>query len=231
MTTDTWQRVVTPTLYSAAGGTNMQAALVFKGTNGWLMVGNDRGVTGSARLPTSGAWVKWNAPCDKVGGGYDVPVANSATTLVDVCSIGGYGEDVLPGTPRKLKVGTNWVFSSTNGGRTFVPTSQFGDENTTRWLDGAAGLPASPSPGVIFAAETYEKGQTSAEHLFSTRNDGKTWTSVYTPNSPSMDSIQYVAFASPRLGFAIVDGDTSKSILIVSTDGGRTWHRSDTSAR
>jgi hypothetical protein len=231
ITSDSWQRVDTPALYSAAGGTTMEGALVFKGANGWLMVGNDRGVSGSARLAPSGAWVKWNAPCDKVGGGYDVPVANSATSLVDVCSIGGYGESVMPGIPRKLKVGTNWIFSSSDGGRTFVPTNPFGNENTTRWLDGVAGLPASPAPGVIFAAKTYDEGQISAEHLFSTRNGGKTWTSVYTPSSPSMDSIRFVTFASPRLGFAIVDSDTSRSMLIVSTNGGRTWHRSNTAVQ
>jgi hypothetical protein len=222
--TNNWQRVHTPTLYSAAGGTNMEAALIFKGTSGWLMVGNDRGVTGSSRLSGSGSWVKWNAPCDKVGGGYDVPVANSAASLIDVCSIGGYGDDVAPGTPRQLKVGTNWLFSSSNGGLTFVPVSHFGNENTTQWLDGVPGLPASPSPGVIFTVESYQKGQTFVERLLATRNDGKTWHVVYIPTSPATDSIEYLAFASPTLGFGIVEGAASKSTLIVSTNGGRTWH-------
>jgi hypothetical protein len=223
-TTGTWRPVHTPTLYSAAGGTNMEGALVFKGTSGWLMIGNDRGVTGSAQLTSSGSWAKWNAACDKVGGGYDVPVAYSATSLVDVCSIGGFGEVVAPGTPRNLKVGTNWLFVSSNGGRTFVPVSHFGNENTTQWLDGVAGLPASPSPGVIFVVQTYQKGQSYVERLLTTRNDGKTWRVVFVPTSLAMDSIEYLAFASPHLGFGIVDNGTSKSILIVSTDGGRTWH-------
>ena len=172
----------------------MEGALIFKGASGWLMIGNDRGVTGSAQLSESGSWVKWNAPCDKVGGGYDVPVANSRASLVDVCSIGGYGEAVGPLTPRKLKVGTNWLFTSSDGGRTFVAVSHFGDENTTQWLDGAPGLPASPSPGVVFIGETYQKGQSYVERLLSTRNDGKTWNVVYVPNAPSMNSIQSLAF-------------------------------------
>jgi hypothetical protein len=222
--TDTWHRVHTPTLYTAAGGTNMEGALIFKGASGWLMVGNDRGVTGSAQLSRTGSWVKWNAPCEKVGGGYAVPVAISPLSLLDVCSIGGFGESVAPGTPRNLKVGTNWLFSSSNGGRTFVPLSHFGNENTTQWLDGVPGLPASPSPGVIFIAQTYQKGQSFVEHLLSTRNDGKTWNTVYAPKSLSMDSFQYLSFASPRLGFGIVYGGSSTSMLIVSTNGGRTWH-------
>jgi hypothetical protein len=222
--TDAWQPVHTPALYSAAGGTDMEGALVFKGASGWLMIGNDRGVTGSAQLTSSGSWVKWSSPCDKVGGGYDVPVAYSPTSLVDVCSIGGYGEDVAPGTPRNLKVGTNWLFASSNGGGTFVPVSRFGNENTSQWLDGVAGLPASPSPGVIFIVQTFQKGQSYVERLLTTRNDGKTWRAVFVPKTPAMDSIEYLAFVSPRLGFGIVDGGTSKSILIVSTDGGLTWH-------
>jgi photosystem II stability/assembly factor-like uncharacterized protein len=230
ITSDAWQRVRTPALYSAAGGTNMEGALVFKGASGWLMVGNDRGVTGSAQLTTTGSWVKWNAPCEKVGGGYDVPVANTPESLVDVCSIGGYGDSVAPGTPHNLKVGTNWLFSSSNGGRTFVPISRFGNENTTEWTDGVPGLPASPSPGVIFTVETYAKGPSYVEHLLVTRNDGTTWAAVYIANSPAMDSIQFVAFASPRLGFGIIDGD-SRSLLIVSTDGGRTWHDTSQSTR
>jgi hypothetical protein len=219
-----WRRVHTPSLYTAAGGTNMEGALIFKGTSGWLMVGNDRGVTGSAQLSSSGSWVKWNAPCEKVGGGYDVPVANSPVLLVDVCSIGGFGESVAPGTARSLKVGTNWLFSSRNGGRSFIPLSHFGNENTTEWLDGVPGLPASPSPGVIFTVQTYQKGQSYVERLLSTRNDGKTWHTVYDPKSLSMDSFQYLSFASPHLGFGIVYGGSSTSMLIVSTNGGRTWH-------
>jgi photosystem II stability/assembly factor-like uncharacterized protein len=219
-----WQRVHTPTLYTAAGGTGMEGALIFKGMSGWLMVGNDRGVTGSAQLSSSGSWVKWNAPCEKVGGGYAVPVANSPLSLIDVCSIGGYGESTTPGTPSNLKVGTNWLFSSSNGGRTFGPLSHFGNENTTQWLDGVPGLPASPSRGVIFIVQTYQKGQSSVERLLSTRNDGKTWNTVYAPKSLLMDSFQYLSFASPHLGFGIVYSGSSTSRLIVSTNGGRTWH-------
>jgi hypothetical protein len=226
--TGDWQRVHTPSLYAAAGGTDMQGALIFKGASGWLMVGNDRGVTGSAQLSSSGSWVKWNAPCEKVGGGYAVPVANSPSSLIDVCSIGGFGEVVAPGTARKLKVGTNWLFSSSNGGRTFGPISHFGNENTTQWLDGVPGLPASPSPGVIYIVQTYQKGQSDVERLRSTRNDGKTWSTVSVPKSLLMDSFQYLSFASPHLGFGIVYGGSS-TMLIVSSNGGRTWHQTSTS--
>lgn len=227
--TDSWKRVNTPTLFSAAGGSSMEGALVFKGTGGWLMVGNDRGVTGSARLTRSGQWVKWTGPCSNVGSGFAVPVATSATSLVDVCTIGGYGGSVARGTPRSLKIGSNWIFTSHDGGMAFVPTIRIGADDTSQWLDQLPGLPASPSPGVIFVATSIEKGQTSVEHLYSTRNGGHTWTSVYsTPSSVMNGTIQLVTVASSSLSSAIVQITATTSILIVSTDGGRTWHRTNT---
>ena len=226
--TDSWQRVRTPTLYSAAGGTSMEGAMVFKGAAGWLMIGNDRGVTGAARLTSRGLWVKWTSPCGSVGGSFAAPVAYSSTDLVDVCTIGGYGGDVTPGTPRNLKIGTDWILSSHDGGRTFVPTIQIGVDNTSHWLDPAPGLPASPSPRVLFVAKSIKKGQTAIQHLFSTSNGGKTWTSVYTPNSDFMEAIQFVTFASRNLGAAIIQITSSTSILIISTDAGKTWRRTST---
>ncbi len=222
--TSSWQRVSTPPLPSAAGGTGMEGALVFKGNSGWLMVGNDRGVTGAARLTNSGHWVKWAGPCARVGGDFAVPVAYSSTALLDACTIGGFGGDVAPGTPKRLKMSTNWIFTSRDGGLTFAPTRQVGVGIPTMWLIQVSGLPASPAPGVILVAKPINKGQASPEHLFATSNGGRTWTSVYTP-SPQTSAIELVTFASPRLGAAIVQVTSSRSYLIISTDGGRTWRR------
>ena len=210
-------------------------ALVFKGANGWLMVGNDRGVTGSARLSPSGAWVKWSAPCDKVGGGYDVPVANSPTTLVDVCSIGGFGEVVGAGhtsiTPRSVQ---NWLFSSSDSGPDVRPRESIcSGENTTQWLDGRSRSPGVPFTGSdLCRQKRTRRDRPQPEHLIVTRNDGKTWTSVYAPQSPSRDLIESIAFASRLLGFGIVYGGSSSSSLVyMSSNGGRTWHQTDTSTR
>ena len=224
---DSWQRVATPTLYTAAGGTAMQGALLFKGANGWLMVGNDRATTGSARLTSSGRWVKWTAPCTSVGSAFAVPVATSATTLVDVCTIGGYGADVAPTTPRYLKLGSNWVFTSQNAGLTFKPTSRVVVDHSSQWLSTVPGLPASPAPGVILVAKVVSQGQQSSDHLDLTNNAGKTWTTVVaTPASSMSGTIQLVTFASSRLGGAIIQTSPTSSKLIVSTNGGRTWHDS-----
>jgi hypothetical protein len=54
VSTNSWQRLTTPPLYAAAGGSNMEGALIFKGASGWLMLGNDRGAallaTGTEKL-------------------------------------------------------------------------------------------------------------------------------------------------------------------------------------
>ena len=227
VTTNSWQHLKTPALYMGAGGSNMQAALVFKGANGWLIAGNDRGATATSRLASSGQWVKWTPPCSNVGDSFAVPVATSATTLVDVCMIGGFGGSVAPGTPRDLRLQSNWVFTSHNAGLTFTPTARVVAGGSTRYLDQILTLPASPAPGVLLVAKPVEHGVKQSDHLYLTQNGGKSWRSVYaTPLTPFFPVIQSVTFASSRLGYAIVQRTTTTSILVISTDGGQTWHAS-----
>ena len=229
VTTDSWQRIRTPILHAAAGGTNMEGALIFKGANGWLMVGNDRGVTGGARLVSSGQWVKWNAPCYSVGSSFAAPVATSATSLVDVCTIGGFGGYLPPGTPHYLKLESNWIFTSHDAGVTFVPTSQVVVDGSSQWLDPLPSLPVSPASGSILVAKSVNHGLSISDHLYLTRNGGKTWSSVYSSPPTSFNpAIQFVAFASSSLGYAIVQRTTTTSTLIISTNGGQTWHTSAT---
>lgn len=226
---DSWQRLRTPILHAAAGGSNMEGALVFKGANGWLMVGNDRGVTGSARLTSAGQWAKWNAPCYSVGSSFAAPVATSATTLFDVCTIGGFGGNVLPGTPRYLKLESNWIFTSHDGGVTFVPTSQVVIGGSSTWLDPLPSLPVSPTNGSILVAKSVNRGTSVSDHFYLTRNGGRTWSSVYaSPPTSFSPAIQFVAFASSSLGYAIVQRTATTSVLIISKNGGRTWHASVT---
>jgi hypothetical protein len=224
---ESWQTVATPSLPMAAGGTSMEAALVFKGTSGWLMVGNDRGVTGSARLNSRGQWVKWDAPCYSVGNGFVVPVAYSATSLIDVCTIGGFGGYVAPSTPSYVKPESNWIYSSNNGGSSFAPTSRVVINNSSLNLSLYYGIPASPAPGVVLMTKLVGLGQTLSDHLYLSRDRGKTWTLVYaTPFAPSQQMIQNAFFASSKLGSAIVQTTDTSSMLIISSDGGKTWHKS-----
>ena len=225
VTTDSWRRLRTPTLNAAAGGSNMEGALIFRGASGWLLVGNDRGATGSARLTGSSRWVTWTPPCNSVGDSLAIPAATSATTLVDVCTIGGFGGYVAPGTPHYLKLQSNWVFTSHDAGRTFVPTAQVVINGSSEFLDPLLSLPASPSPGSILVARWVSHGLYLSDHLYLTRDGGTTWKSVYA-TAPKLfgPTLQFVSFASSRLGYAIVQRTTASSALIISRDGGRTWH-------
>ena len=226
---NTWQRVSTPTLYQAAGGTTMEGALVFRGKSGWLMVGNDRGATGLARLTPSGAWVKWNGPCGPVGDSDAVPVASSSTNLLDVCTIGGYGGDVASGTPAKLKMNTEWLFSSHDAGLRFAPVREVGAGYTTQWLGGVASTPTSKSSESLFVEKLVRRGQSSIQHLEVSRNDAKSWTTVTSVRSNVFNSFfGPVSFTSKGLGSEIVLTSLEKSSLFISTDEGLRWVRSDT---
>jgi hypothetical protein len=228
---NTWQRVATPTLYQAAGGSAMQGALVFRGDGGWLMVGNDRGATGLARMTASGTWVKWNGPCGPVGDSYAVPVASSSTDLLDVCTIGGYGGDVAKGTPSKLKMNTDWLFTSNDGGLKFSPLREVGAGYTTQWLGGVAGAPTSTSQGLIFVEKLVQSGQSSVQHLEISRNEARSWQTVYSVKSNVFNSFfGPVSFTSMGLGSDIFLTSRETSSLLISTDGGQRWIRSDTNA-
>jgi hypothetical protein len=198
----------------------MEGALVFRGDVGWLMVGNDRGMTGEARMTPSGTWVRWNAPCGPVGDSYAVPVAVSATDLYDVCTIGGFGGDVAPGTPRTLKMNTDWLFSSHNGGLSFSPIREIGGGDTTQWLGGKPGATATTP---LFVEKLIQRGNVSVEQLRISRNEARNWTTVYSVRS----SVGYsyfgpVSFANSGLGSDIVvTGRTST--LLISTDEGLRW--------
>jgi hypothetical protein len=225
----TWQRVATPTLYAAAGGTTMQGALVFRGNGGWLMVGNDRGATGLARMTSLGTWVDWNGPCGRIGDSYAVPVASSSIDLLDVCTIGGYGGDVASGTPAKLKMNTDWLFSSHDAGLKFSPVREVGVGYSTQWLGGVAGTPTSTSSGLIFVEKLVQRGQSSIQRLEISRNEAGSWITVSSVKSNVFNSFfGPVSFTSKGLGSETVLTSQNTSSLFISTDGGLRWVRSDT---
>src|ERR1019366_2261037 len=146
-----------------------------QGTRGWLMVGNDRGVTGSARLTNTGRWVAWNSPCSNVGGSDVVPVVTSASTIVDICTIGGLGSYAPRGTPAYLKLNSNWFYTSHNEGVNFSPTMLVTLKKSSEWLELAPGLPASPAPGAILVGVGDFVAPKTSGHLYLTRNGGRTW--------------------------------------------------------
>ncbi|MHB8334607.1 MAG: hypothetical protein ACYDEH_06875 [Acidimicrobiales bacterium] len=57
------------------------------------------------------------------------------------------------------------------------------------------------------------------------RDGGRTWTSAYTAHSELMGALQLVSFTSAKLGVAINEESPTRSSLVVTDDGGRTWRR------
>ncbi|MHB8334606.1 MAG: hypothetical protein ACYDEH_06870 [Acidimicrobiales bacterium] len=86
---NTWRRVATPPLLPAAGGTSMEGALVFDGASGWLLVGNDRGVTDSAHMTGSSRWASWSSPCATIGDDFAVPVRTRRPRSSTSARLGG----------------------------------------------------------------------------------------------------------------------------------------------
>jgi hypothetical protein len=225
---NSWRRVATPTLYVAAGGSTMEGSLVFQGDGGWLLIGNDRGVTGMARMTPSGTWVKWSGPCGPVGDSYAEPIAASSTELLDVCTIGGFGADVAPGTPAKLRMNTEWLFISHDAGVKFAPQRDVGAGYSTQWLGGVAGTSSSTREGLIFVEKSVHRGQSSIERLEVSRDRARSWTTVYSAHSSTFGSyFGSVSICAERLGSVIVVSSINKSSLLISTDGGRRWVRSN----
>jgi hypothetical protein len=160
-----------------------------------------------------------------VGDSYAVPVATSATDLSDVCTIGGFGGDVAPGTPQKLRMNTDWLFSSHNGGLSFSPIREIGGGYATQWL---GGIPGATAPPTLFVEKLIQKGNSSVEQLRISRNEARTWTTVYVVRSnPVEPFFGAVSFADDGFGSDIVVTGQGASTLLISRDEGLRWVRAD----
>lgn len=208
--TDHWRAVPAPPLPFPAGGAEPTGTIVLQGRAGWLVEGNDRGVTGSARLTSSGRWVAWSPPCAGVGDSYTVPSASNAQDLVAVCVMGGFASPMPKHPPRGATLGSSWLYSSSDGGRTFGATAEVAPRG-----EGYSGVLASPRPGVALVGRSNSSGQLELAASF---DNGHHWTAVYQGN------FFYLGFTSPSQGVGLVEEATAgRSIMVTSSNGGRTW--------
>jgi hypothetical protein len=210
VTEDHWGKLSTPPLLNPAGGGTQEGALVLQGRSGWLLEGNDRGPTGSARLDVSGRWVKWAPPCAAVGNSFTVPAAAGSSSLAAVCIMGGFAYPLSKAAPPGATIGSTWLYVSTNGGNTFVA----GPELSRR--PSYTGVIASPAPGVLLLGEPSGTREILAESL----DGGGHWASVNHGN------VLYLGFTTSTQGVAIVgasSGTPNATSLIMTHDGGRHW--------
>jgi hypothetical protein len=205
---DHWRIVPTEKLYLPAGGALPGGSIVLSGSHGWLVAGNDRGVSASLQLTASGTWVTWTPPCESVGNSYAVPAASSPLDLVVVCQMGGFGYSLSSSAPPGATLGSNWLYFSTDGGRSFHSGPELEPRNI--YFDGVL---ASPGPGVVVMS----RGPGGVDNLMASFDGGRTWRVVYR-GEPT-----FLSFTSPTQGVALIEHRVGVDSMIMTFDGGRTW--------
>jgi hypothetical protein len=206
---DRWRRAVVA-LGDPAGGSEQSGEIVLSGANGWVVEGNDRGTTGSARLVSVGRWTRWTAPCASVGNSFAVPAAANPRVLVAVCVMGGFASPLSPAAPRGATLGSSWLYSSSNGGASFAAGPEL-----DRVGESYSGVLASPVPGTILAGHASGTGS----NLLESTDGGRRWAVVY------RGELSYLGFTSESQGIGIVAANDGESKMIITHDGGRRWSR------
>jgi hypothetical protein len=206
---DAWQVDRTPTLALPAGGAEPGGSIVLQGGNGWLVEGNDRGITGSAVLEGNGVWKSWTPPCQSVGDGYTVPAASNSSDLVAVCVIGGYASPLTRDAPPGATLGSSWLYMSWNGGLSF----HYGAEVSGRGYFNE--VLAAPTASTIVTT----RGTTS-QQLVASFDGGRQWDVVYRAD------FFYVGFTSPTQGVTLAQQSSStpgRTLMVMTFDGGHHW--------
>lgn len=208
---DKWHADATPPLRDPAGGGQQGGAFLFEGGKGWLIEGNDRGVTGSAELVGNGKWSNWAPPCADVGNSFLVPAASNPDDLVAVCQMGGFAYPLSKSAPPGATLGSYWLYFSRDGGSTFSAGPELG-----RMGYQFGGLLASPSAKHLFLSY----GSDGSEGLLESTNGGRSWGTVYKGN------FFYLGFTSPSQGVGLLrpsSSNTANTKMIMTFDGGKRW--------
>lgn len=208
---DDWHGLRTPTLNLPAGGAESGGSIVLKETTGWLVVGNDRGVSGSARLSANGHWVKWTPPCYSVGDSYAAPVATTTRDLAVACQMGGFASPLSKSAPPGAKLQSNWLYFSRNGGRTFTHGSELAP-----FLDEVL---AAPTSNVLLVDRNIANATANSEELIRSADGGRHWSVVY------QGWILSMSFQSENQGVGLIQTSSSTNSMIMTFDGGRHWAR------
>ncbi|MGC8626965.1 MAG: hypothetical protein ACP5VR_05295 [Acidimicrobiales bacterium] len=202
----------TPALTLPAGGAQPGGSIVLEARHGWLVEGNDRGVTGSAVLEKDGHWTTWAPPCEAVGDSYAVPAPSNGADLVAVCVMGGFASPLSKSAPPGASLGSSWLYFSTDGGKSF----HHGPELLPR-RDYFGGVLASPRPGVVVT----DRSEGNSEQLIASFDNGRHWEAVY------QGYFFYLGFTSPTEGVGLVrlSSGTGRSMMVMTYDGGHHWSK------
>jgi hypothetical protein len=205
---DGWHVSNTSHLGDPAGGGAQTGSIVLSGANGWLIEGNDRGTTGSARL-SGGKWIEWTPPCASVGGSFSVPAASSPSDLVAGCTMGGFAAPLSKSAPPGATLGSFWLYFSVDAGATFTAGPELRPVKTFYEY---GGLLASPVPTTILMGSGTYRGQLIASF------DGGTRFAVVYRADPF-----YVGFTTTSQGVGLVQAPNGATSEIMTFNGGRHW--------
>jgi photosystem II stability/assembly factor-like uncharacterized protein len=181
----------------AGAGPAPEIQLVLQGQTGWILE-NDRVVTGGARL-VGGKWQIWQPPCLDVLGPATLAAAN-AQELNAICTVGVWGP--APGGQQG-----EHLYRSSDGGQTFVETGP---------QLAVSGQIAAPSPSTIVATGGQSQIVVSAD-------GGLTWKAATVPAQFGSFFAGYLGFTTPTQGVLITSDPGSRSHMLMTWDGGRTW--------
>ena len=191
---DGWS--VSPVRVPVGAGPVPAVQLVLSGAAGWL-VENDRTVVGGARL-ANGSWVAWTPPCaDVVGPAF--LAASSPTELAAACDVGLWSNPT-----------GDHLYLSHDGGSTFATSG------TAAPLTMAA-MAAMASPSVVVVGGSDATGSV----LAATTDAGRIWKVV--ARLPA-GQIADLGFTTATQGVVIVGGVGGSASLLMTRDGGQTWH-------
>jgi hypothetical protein len=154
---------------------------------------NDRVVTAGARLVGS-TWEAWQPPCLTFMGPARLAAAN-ARELNAVCTVGVWG-------PAPSGQQGDHLYRSSDGGQTFVET---GPQLSV------SGPIAAPSTSTIVAGDVLSV------------DGGLTWKAASFPDLHTTFFVDYLGFTTATQGVLIVSDPGSRTHLLMTRDGGRTW--------
>lgn len=205
---DRWRVVNTVRLGEPAGGGPSTGSFVLNGSRGWLVEGNDRGTSGSARLSRAGTWVAWTPPCSSVGHSFSVPAAPTPKDLVAVCTMGGFAYPLSRAAPRGATLGSDWIYFSDNDGTSFTSGTELPTSSVYDY-----GVLASPAQGTILLSR-YTR---SSQVLIASFDAGTHWSVVY------RGQLTFIEFTTGTQGVGLVRSTSGHTSMVMTHDGGRHW--------